>query len=187
MANKIFDELDHRLAVVKRWGILHTIQTQSVAEHCFNVERIAIRIGMEWFGLNEKGDGWKWEIMKWAHHHEDLESISGDLPTMIKPYFDEDAMAEDHAELIKPREPYDDYVRKIVKLADMIERYHFLSMERKLGNEFVINHWNKQIYEITAYIKKEWPNEWSLFDSLCRDWMIDVASSNSTRHSRRGR
>jgi 5'-deoxynucleotidase YfbR-like HD superfamily hydrolase len=185
--NTIFNELDHRLSVVKRWGILHTIQTQSVAEHCFNVERIAIRIAVQWFGVNDKGDGWKWEIMKWAHHHDDWEALTGDYPTMVKPYFDEEAFEKDHADLIQRREPFDDQVKGIVKLADQLEMLRFLSMETKLGNSYISNHYmNLRHVEIPGTLLTRWPDRArelrGHIEDLALDWLTP-----STRHSRRGR
>jgi 5'-deoxynucleotidase YfbR-like HD superfamily hydrolase len=184
MTNSIFNEMDHRLSVVKRWGILHTIQEQSVAEHCFNVERIARRIAAQWFNLLPPECD---EISQYALHHDDLESIMGDPPTMIKPYLDEAAMAEDHKDLIGlPK--LSPQLRAIVKLADLLEGYHFICIERLLGNRFVENHFKNYPSEIWGHVEKSWPAAAVLkIKPRAKAMMADMATDISERHSRRGR
>lgn len=179
----VFTELDHRLSVVKRWGILQTLQTQSVAEHCFNVERIAVRIAVAWFGIRDQDT--LYQIRAWAHHHDDLEAVSGDLPTMIKPYLGEDRMKSDHADLI-PVYDFPEKVKKIVKLADLLEGYHFLSMEVKLGNQFVSNHTTIFRGQVLEFVQAIWPKEKRLVAKV-NEAMDGMDRYFSARISRRGR
>ena len=131
----IFSEMDHRLSIVKRWSIVHTIQVQSVAEHCFNVERIAIRIARDWFDNTEPVE--LFEISQYALHHDDFEAVSGDIASTVKRYFDEEKAEIEHADIIpKLKQPHV-YVRNIVKLADRLEWFWFLTMEMALGNRYV--------------------------------------------------
>src|SRR5262245_21166955 len=130
MTREVFDELDQRLGIVPRWVILRTIQKQSVAEHCFNVERIATQIALLWFGETERVT----LISQLALHHDDDEAITGDIPTPAKARLME--------EIIDDRDtPWytltSDRDKKIVKLADMMEAWWFLAMEYKMGNSYV--------------------------------------------------
>lgn len=183
---EIWNENDARLSVIKRWGIAHTIQEQSVAEHCFNTERLAVRIAKAWFGITESLD--KWEVCKWAHHHDDLEALMGDPPTMVKPYIDEDAMAEDHKDIIPLREPYNGTVRIIVKLADMLEGFRFICMERQLGNRYLDAHHLNYFKEVSNFLHNELGDEGDrLFIRHVSPFMGYLDNLKSTRVSRRGR
>lgn len=128
----IFDELDHRLSILPRWSILHTIQKQNVAMHVHNVVRITWRISVAWFKLPQ--DELLTAIM-WAHHHDDNESISGDIQAPAKMYFAKDTFEGEHEHLFDVRPP--EHIEKIVKLADRMEWIYFLKMELALGNSFV--------------------------------------------------
>lgn len=181
--SNIFGELDHRMSVVKRWGILHTIQTQSVAEHVFNVERIAIHIAQEWFGLYKTDDLWR--IYEAAHYHDDEEALTGDLPAMMKPYFDEKTFKLDHGDLIKQR-VVDPQIRKIVKLADKLEGYHFLCIENQLGNAYSMNHLEAEWPIIIALVEEYWPGITPLHNKV-QDCMSAMLGEKSIRHSKRGK
>lgn len=160
---KVMSELDHRLSVVKRWNILHTIQQQSVAEHCFNVARIAAKI---WPLLGGRTDMTA-DIYEWALHHDDEEALINDPPAMVKPYFDVERFRKDHADLLEKHGPLNSDVKNCVKLADKIEGLHFLWMEVNLGNDFVKDHlklepgiimkWARETYDTeTCMLIQEW-------------------------------
>ena len=128
----IFNELDHRLSVVPRWVVLATIQNQSVAEHCFNVERIARRIARDWLNISELD-----AISQAALHHDDEESLTGDIPSPAK----KKLMGEKYLDgAAGGWYNGDDRVRAIVKLADLMEAFWFLSMEMQMGNRYVVQH-----------------------------------------------
>lgn len=178
----IFGELDHRLSVVKRWGILLTIQTQSVAEHCFNTERIARRIAIDWFMIRDSDT--LNVISQWALHHDDEEALSGDLPSMVKPYFDTFGFRLGYGlEAAKPHET----VVQIVKLADKMEGFHFLCMERALGNTYSSEHFTMEWGIIDNYAKFMEDEMFKGSDikirKLAKAWMISVQNLHSTRRT----
>lgn len=181
---RAFTDLDHRLSVVKRWGTAQTIHQQSVAEHIFNVERIALRIAEHWFGIKDRRI--LYEIVLWAHHHEDLEAISGDFPSMVKPYFAEEEMAREHADVIPVSRPFNTDVKNIVKLADMLDAWWFLCIERSLGNRYLDNHYDYEPDRIQNFVTDTWPNNLELYADVYH-FVEDAREAGSVRHSKRGR
>lgn len=181
---RIFTDLDHRLSHVPRWPIAETNHKQSVAEHAFNVERITIRIAREWFQITEVDV--LFALMEFAHHHDDPEALSGDLPTMVKPYLNEPDFERDHADLIRVDFQLPDWMRRIVKLADMLDGYWFLCVENALGNQYMSLHFNHEPGRILHWVRDNYPNNAELI-FLVKAELEAMASEKSRRHSRRGR
>lgn len=146
----IFHELDYRLSVVPRWVILNTIQKQSVAEHCFNVERIARRIAVDWFDIGqlETLD----EISQWALNHDNEEAFVGDIPGPNKHMIKEEYLDRHHAAWYSEDSP----IYQIVKLADMLEAYWFLAMEIAMGNRYVCQHRDSMMQEMLNFAESNW-------------------------------
>ena len=180
----IFGDLDHRLSLIDRWATAQTIHKQSVSEHIFNVERMAIRIATQWFGVTDPAA--LFVVMWFAHRHEDFEALSGDLPTMVKPYFDEVAFEKDHSDVMTPVVDGGQWVRNIVKLADMLDAFWFLCIENRLGNQYLDNHYEHEPRRIFDYFDKTWPNNEHVRQHLV-GLIEEMRTCGSIRHSRRGR
>lgn len=147
MTPYLFGELDHRLAVVKRWSTVQTIRQQSVAEHSYNVAIMAERIAMRLFpngyhpSRNYPIVG---ELLHMALHHDRLEAITGDFPSYMKRFVNEiDVMenvtaAKDDKDITEASDS--GLLRFIIKCADYVDACVFLRMEVSLGNKSVEYH-----------------------------------------------
>jgi len=165
---EIFDELDQRLSYVPRWAILRTIQKQSVAEHCFNVERIATQIAMMWFDMDDCTI-----ISQLALHHDDEEAIIGDIPSPSKKYVTIQGIRDEKA----PWHVYSSETDKqIVKLADTMEACWFLSMEEKMGNRYVRQHRENMYDRCLSYAKQHFDHD--IVEKL-ENWLIHTKHAES--------
>lgn len=166
-------ELDDRLSKVKRWGILRTINQQSVAEHVFNVVRICETIG-PWFGILGPR---LLALLQGALHHDDYEAITGDIPSPAKGYLQETEKRVDTGAQMWYT-GLDPELKAVIKLADLLEAFHFSSLELKMGNRYVIKHHRGLVRKINALISAhpEWSRE---IQENVHDWMALIQSKTS--------
>lgn len=165
---------------MKRWTIVRTARSQSVAEHCFNVQRICINIA-PWFNISSITDIFR--LSQAALHHDDLEALTGDLPGIAKHYITVDESGVD----VGSRVWYDsagDRIKSIVKLADLLEAFHFLAMESQMGNWYLLEHKINVRADVVAYIRShpEWPQ--FVFDQ-CDRWMSQIEREISKPYGRK--
>ena len=174
----MINELDDRMSTVKRWGILRTIRTQSVAEQCFNVQRICIRLAPV-LGIFDEDI---FLLSQAALHHDDKEAIIGDIPSTAKRYL---RIQEIHLDVMD-QAWYDlapDRIKMVVKLADMLEMYHFLTLELHMGNAYVYDHRTRLINLINDHIKEGgkkigWPDE---LGTICTGWMTGINEAQTSQ------
>lgn len=110
-----------RLGFVPRWVVMPTIRRQSVAEHCFHVAQTALWL-LYYLVPNCRGDSFRGELLMYALNHDNDEAISGDQPSPSKP--------------VSSTVSYANTVRAIVKAADLMEAYAYISEESHLGNRY---------------------------------------------------
>ena len=146
----VFSEKDQRLSAVPRWVILRTIQRQNVATHCFNVERIARRIAIEWINEDVNCDA----VSQYALHHDDDEALTGDIPSTAKDYI-QVSMVDNYHQWTNGNEE----VKRIVKLADLLEAVWFLLMEEKMGNSYITKHTAACRNKVMNYAEKYFGSE----------------------------
>ena len=170
-------ELDDRLSIVKRWGIIRTIKSQSVAEHCFNVQRICIKLA-PYFGIDDFEE--MFELSQAALHHDDDEAVVGDIPGPAKVYIQTDEKGVDVGATAWYTDASDEF-KDIVKLADMLEAYHFLAMEFNMGNSYIRSHRASLKGDIMDYIYRhpDWPDS---IVEICTIWMNSIEIQISKVH-----
>lgn len=172
----MLSELDDRLSTLKRWGILRTITIQSVAEHVFNVQRIAVRIARvlkitDWEKL--------YRISQAALHHDDEEAIIGDSPSTAKGYVTKERIDVGGQAWY---DGADEGTKAVVKLADLMEALHFLTLEMHMGNQYVATHRNEMIVLIRQHlIEFKFPEELVVEVAT---WIKGVESTISQRFER---
>lgn len=110
-----------RASTVKRWHIVNTSRTQSLAEHSFNVCFIA-RALCRHMGINDEN------VMKAALEHDLDEVVLGDLPTPFKKEMAKRGVKVDMAKMnCAPERELNPMERDVLKMADYIDAIHFLT------------------------------------------------------------
>ena len=127
-------EMEDRLSAVTRWGIIRTLQKQTVADHSYRVTLLAEKVARDWFGLNTPND--LYSVLRYALDHDKIEAVSGDFPSIIKDVVNEKELERRYADVIHITSP-SDMAKNCVKIADRIEAIIFLRLEVALGNTTV--------------------------------------------------
>ena len=141
-----------RMKLIRRWGLMRSVNEENIAEHSLQVAHIAHALAIiknKKFGGCVNPD----RIATIALYHETSEVITGDLPTPIKYYNSEirnsykdieraankrlidtlpEEFRDDYYEIIEP--DAESYEQKIVKAADKIAAYVKAVEEMQLGN-----------------------------------------------------
>ena len=142
-----------RMKLIRRWGLMKSVNEENIAEHSLQVAHIAHALALiknKKFGGNLNAD----RIATLAIYHETSEVITGDLPTPIKYYNSEirnsykDIERAANKRLLETlpeefRADYSDiievdpnsYEYRIVKAADKIAAYVKTVEEMKFGNQ----------------------------------------------------
>jgi 5'-deoxynucleotidase YfbR-like HD superfamily hydrolase len=134
----MFEQELRDLSFVPRWGIVRTVNKQSVAEHSYYVV-VYTRMLCEAMRLNDSDT---LEAVTFAMWHDVPERVTGDLPGPVKKSIvDEDKlgrierialMAFDGGSWCSGRAS--NTVAAIVKAADYIDQCFFLATEIQMGN-----------------------------------------------------
>lgn len=130
-------EFEARLSDVPRWGIVRTIQKQSVDQHSFRVALMVTRLAVEFFGVAADDYETLYKLSRYAMLHDQDESFSGDMPSPAKFAIDEVALAEKFASRVLETPELPDNLKVIVKIADIVEAIIFMHHEIMMGNSSV--------------------------------------------------
>ena len=141
-----------RMKLIRRWGLMRSVNEENIAEHSLQVAHIAHALALiknKKFGGCVNSDS----FATIALYHETSEVITGDLPTPIKYYNSEirnsykdieraankrlidtlpEEFRDDYYEIIET--DAESYEHKIVKAADKIAAYVKAVEEMQLGN-----------------------------------------------------
>lgn len=151
------------LSWVPRWAIVNTIQKQSVADHCFGVALLVDRIATV-VGVPEDNYKLRHKLQRAALVHDAFESISGDLPTPYKRVISDSQAYEKYKHKFQETYELDEFQKRILKIADLMEAAIFLNREQFLGNMSVTLIQNEIINKLRTACFEAGPEVWIAVD-----------------------
>jgi len=146
------------LADIKRWSIVRTIRSQSVAEHSYYVALMVPRLLRE-YGVEDPKI--LLHAVEYALMHDMNEVLTGDIATPIKKRLQPDVFDNMSIEFgMKPAHP-GELVMAAIKVADLFEAAAFLAEEIAIGNGRVV--------DVQRVIKKKLASACAKLDSMAAE------------------
>lgn len=132
----LLGRFERNLADIRRWSIVRTTRSQSVAEHSFYVALMVPRL-LRQYGFEDPQ--MLLDATEYALRHDMGEVLTGDIATPIKKRLPEGAFTMMEMEFGFPPEEIDPIIAQAVKVIDLFEAAAFLAEEVAIGNARVID------------------------------------------------
>lgn len=142
-----------RISSVQRWHIVPTSKEQTLADHTCRVQILAMDIAMALGYVNENMESGLASIMFRSLVHDIEEITKGDIPGHTKRHIRDEFLPTD-------------MVRRVVKLADVLESYYFI-------HQYHIDRHGK---EVTNYYAMRFANLVSQLPDREREMMNSLQS-----------
>jgi 5'-deoxynucleotidase len=153
-------EVVMRMSAVKRWHMIDTTRTQTLAEHTCNVMMLAYVIARNAPGMYF---GPSYAPVMAAMMHDAPEVFLGDIPTISKQWHDSDRLRETEVAVTPTGflQPVAVQIKLLVKLCDLADAIRFIRLH---GIDMTAKHaqdgLEKQLAnKITQMAEDGWPDE----------------------------